>query len=160
MLHSREKGDETLIDLDAAIKRAMLAREQPALTAYRAVKTKAAVKLSEAGRGEDRRELSEAEMTALLRKEIKERQESNEFLAPSHADYGVNQAIIATLETHLPAALSAEETDALVDRVFAEVQPAGPKEMGKVMAALRQADAGLDMGAVSAKVKERLAKLG
>ena len=148
-----------MIDLDGAIRKAMLAKEKAALTAYRALKTKAAVKLSEAGREEDRGELSEAEMTALLRKEIKEREESNEFLAPSHPDHALNEAIVATLRAHLPAILSPEETDALLERVFAEVQPAGPREMGKVMAALRQADAGLDMGAASAKVKERLAKL-
>ena len=39
-----------MIDLNAEIKRAMLAKDQTALTAYRSLKTKAGVKLAEAGR--------------------------------------------------------------------------------------------------------------
>lgn len=148
-----------MLDLDAAIKKAMLAKERAALTAYRAIKTKAAFKLAEPGRSGERGVLSEEEMTVLLRREIKERRESNEFFEPSHPEYALNEAAIAILEPHLPTALTAEQTDQLIEKVFAEVRPAGPKEMGKVMAALRQADAGLEMGAVSAKVKERLAKL-
>jgi uncharacterized protein YqeY len=149
-----------LINLDEAIKAAMRAKDHPVLTAYRALKTKAAVKLAEAGRKGDRDALSEEEMTALVRKEIRERQESNEFLDASHPEFAVNQAIITTLETHLPAALSAEESDALIEKVIADVQPEGPRDMGKVMAALRQASPALDMAAASAKVKEHLAKLG
>ena len=45
-----------MIDLDAAIKTALLAKNQVALVAYRALKTKAAVKLSEASRDDDARE--------------------------------------------------------------------------------------------------------
>lgn len=150
-----------MIDLDAAIKTALLGKNQVALTAYRALKTKAAVKLSEAGRDDDSRDaLSEEEMTALLRKEIKERQESNEYLEPSHPDYAVNARIIAELEQHLPAAMSAEDTEAAIQQAIAQVRPQGPREMGKVMAALRQSAPGIDMGAASARVKELLATQG
>lgn len=149
-----------MIDLDAAIKTALLAKNQVALTAYRALKTKAGVKLSEAGRDEDARDaLSAEEMTALLRKEIKERQESNEYLDESHADYAVNLGIITELEQHLPAAMSAEDTEAAIQQAISQVQPQGPKEMGKVMAALRLSTPGVDMGAASARVKELLAAL-
>lgn len=148
-----------MIDLDAAIKKAMLARDKVALTAYRALKTKAAVKLSEPGRDEKARgALGEEELTALLRKEIRERQESNEYLDPSHPDHAFNAAIITELEQHLPAAMSADDTEAAIQRAIAAVQPAGPKEMGKVMAALRQAAPGIDMGAASARVKALLAR--
>lgn len=150
-----------MIDLDAAIKTALLGKNQVALTAYRALKTKAAVKLSEASRDDDSRDaLSEEEMTALLRKEIKERQESNEYLEPSHSEYAVNLRIIAELEQHLPAAMSAEDTEAAIQQAIAQIQPQGPKEMGKVMAALRQSAPGIDMGAASARVKELLATQG
>ena len=150
-----------MIDMDAAIKTALLAKNQVALTAYRALKTKAVVKLCEAGRDDDSRDaLSEEEMTALLRKEIKERQESNEYLDSSHPDYGVNARIIVELEQHLPAAMSAEDTEAAIQQAIAQAQPQGPKEMGKVMAALRQSAPGIDMGAASARVKDLLAMQG
>lgn len=148
-----------MFDLDDAIKQAMRSKDHAVLTAYRALKTKAAVKLAEPGRTGDRHQLTEEELNALLRKEIKERQESNEFLDPANPAFVENRTIIATLEAHLPAALSPEETAALIDKVFADVQPEGPRDMGKVMAALRQASPALDMGAASAQVKERLAKL-
>ncbi|MCZ6647000.1 MAG: GatB/YqeY domain-containing protein [SAR324 cluster bacterium] len=148
-----------MIDLDAAIKKALLAKEQAVLTAYRALKTKAGMKLTEPGRDEKARgALSEEEQTALVRKEIKERQESNEYLDPSRPEYAVNTAIIAELEQHLPAAMSAEDTEAAIRQAISAVQPAGPKEMGKVMAALRQAAPGIDMGAASARVKALLAQ--
>ena len=147
-----------MIDLDAAIKKALLGRNQVALAAYRALKTKAGVKLAEAGRADDARDaLSEEEMTALVRKEIKERQESNEYLEAAHAGHVFNAGIIAELQQHLPAAMSAEDTEAAIQQALAEVQPEGPKEMGKVMAALRQSTPGIDMGAASARVKELLA---
>lgn len=148
-----------MIDLDTAIKTALLGKNPIALTAYRALKTKAGMKLSEAGRAEDARDaLSEEEMTAVLRKEIKERHESNEYLDQSHPDYAVNEAIIAELEQHLPAAMSAEDMEAAIQEAIAGAQAQGPKEMGKVMAALKQSAPGIDMGAASARVKELLAE--
>ena len=65
----------------------------------------------------------------------------------------------------LPAALSEEESEALIQQVMAEVNPSGPKEMGRVMAALRQAalnrgSTGLDMGAASVRVKALLQQRG
>lgn len=117
------------------------------------------MKLSEAGRDAgDRDALSEEEMTALVRKEIKERHESNEYLAESQPDYAVNAGIIAELEQHLPAAMSAEDMEAAIQQAIAAAQPQGPKEMGKVMAALRRSAPGIDMGAASARVKELLAR--
>ena len=147
-----------MIDLDEALKAAMKSRDQAAVTAYRSVKTKAAVKLAEAGRGEERRALSEEEMTALLRREIKERKESNEYLDAAHPEYAANESIVKVLEQHLPAGLSAEDAEAAIQSAMAEAQPSGPKDMGKVMAALRQAAPGIDMGAASARVKELLSE--
>ena len=146
-----------MIDLDNAIKTALLAKNQVAPTAYRALKTKVGMKLSEAGRDDNTRDaLSEEEMTALVRKEIKERQESNEYLDQSQPDHAVNAGIIAELEQYLPAAMSAEDTEAAIQQAIAQVHPQGPREMGKVMAALRQSEPDIDMGAASARVKELL----
>lgn len=147
-----------MIDIDAEIKAALRARDEAALTAWRALKAKAGMKLTEAGRASGQA-LSEEEQLQLVRREIKERQESNEYLPPENPQHRLNQDIIAVLEPHLPRTPSAEETETLIERVFGEVQPAGPKDMGRVMAALRAAEPGLDMALASGKVKERLQKL-
>ncbi|MCZ6531540.1 MAG: GatB/YqeY domain-containing protein [SAR324 cluster bacterium] len=145
-----------MIDLDEALIAAMKRRDQASMTAYRALKTKAAVKAAEPGRDEAQRKPSEEEMLALVRREIKERKESNEFLAPSHSDYALNENIIEVLEQHLPAAMSPEDSEAAIQKALQEVEPAGPKDMGKVMAVLRQSAPTIDMGAASGRVKELL----
>lgn len=145
-----------MFDLDGAIRDAMKARDAVALAAYRSLKTKVGVKVAETGR--DHKPLTEEELVALARREIKERKESNEFLGEDNPDYAANARMVEILEKLLPSQPSAEEMEALIQQVIAEVAPAGPKEMGKVMAALRQASPGLDMGAASARVKELLAE--
>jgi uncharacterized protein YqeY len=149
-----------MIDVESQIKAALKARDPAALTAWRSVKAKIGLKLTEAGRGSGK-PLAEEEQLAILRKEIRERQESNEFLKPGDAKFDENRRIIAILEAHLPRPLGAAETDALIEKVLAETGAQGPRDMGKVMAALRNSGAALDMAAVSTKVKERLqAKAG
>jgi uncharacterized protein YqeY len=144
-----------MIDIDAHIKTAMKAKDAVALTAYRSLKTKVLVKLSEAGRPPGK-ELTEEEFAAAAKKEVRERQESNEFLKPDHATYQENAKIIAILEGHLPKAMGAAELEAAIQKAIAETNPAGPKEIGKVMAALKKAGGAIDMGAASARVKALL----
>ena len=112
-------------------------------------------RLTEAGR-ESGKPLSDEEQAALMQKEIKERQEANEFLKPGQPKFEENKGIIAVLEAHLPKQMAGAEADALIDQAIASSGAAGPKDMGKVMAALRQSGAALDIGYASAKVKEKL----
>jgi hypothetical protein len=144
-----------MIDIETQIKTALKGKDPTGLTAWRSVKAKVNLKLTEAGR--DGKPLAEDEQQALVRKEIKERQESNEFLKPGDAAYEENARIIAILEAHLPRTLGEAETEALVAKVIADTGAAGPKDMGKVMAALKASGAALDMSAASAKVKAALA---
>ena len=148
-----------MIDIESQIKTALKAKDAVALMAWRSVKAKVNLKLTEAGRASGK-PLAEDEQQALVRKEIKERQESNEFLKPGQAAYEENARIIAILESHLPQALGAAETDALIAQVIAATGAAGPKDMGKVMAALKASGAALDMSAASAKVRAALAAKG
>ena len=143
-----------MLDVDAAIKKALKEKDHAALVGYRALKAKVNIKLTEVGRGADK-PLTEAELLALIQREVKERQESNEFLTPDRADYQENARIIEVLQAHLPKALSAEETEAAVRKAIADSGAAGPKDMGKVMAALRQVQ-GVDMSTASARVKALL----
>ncbi|HUJ76069.1 MAG TPA: GatB/YqeY domain-containing protein [bacterium] len=144
-----------MIDIEAHIKQAMKSKDAAALIAYRSLKAKTLLKLTEAGRPQGKA-LTEEEFMQVARKEIRERQEANEFFKPDHPTYQENARIIAVLEGHLPQAPSAEQTDVLIRQVMAEVNPQGPKDMGKVMAGLKKANPQVDMAAASARVKALL----
>lgn len=145
-----------MFDVDAAIKTAIKAKEKDALAGYRSLKTRIGTKLTEAGRGE--KPLTEDELEALIRREVKERRESNEYFKPGEGDHDKNTLIIEMLEVHLPKTLSPEETAAAVQKAIADSDAAGSRDMGKVMGALKQIP-GVDMKAASAQVREGLAKL-
>ena len=66
-------------------------------------------------------------------------------------------AQVAVIETYLPKQMSAEELEAALKEIIAEVGAEGPKDMGKVMGTATKTLAGLAEGrAISAKVKELL----
>ena len=67
-------------------------------------------------------------------------------------------AQVKVMEVYLPKQLSAEELEAALKAIIAEVGAAGPGDMGKVMGVATKKFAGLAEGrAISAKVKELLA---
>ena len=66
-------------------------------------------------------------------------------------------AQVAVIETYLPKQMSAEELEAALKAIIAEVGAEGPKDMGKVMGTATKKLAGLAEGrAISVKVKELL----
>jgi uncharacterized protein YqeY len=66
-------------------------------------------------------------------------------------------AQVAVIETYLPKQMSAEELEAALKAIIAEVGAEDPKDMGKVMGTATKKLAGLAEGrAISAKVKELL----
>ncbi len=142
-----------MLDVDAEIKTALKAKDPAALTGYRSLKAKMGTKLTEAGRGHE--PLTEQEVEALVRREVKERRESNEYLQPGQPDYQENARIIELLEAHLPKALDPAALQAAIAKAIMDSGAAGLQDMGKVMAALR-AVPGVDMKAASALVKEKL----
>ena len=63
-------------------------------------------------------------------------------------------AQVAVIETYLPKQMSAEELEAALKAIIAEVGAEGPKDMGKVMGTATKRLAGLAEGrAISAKAK-------
>ena len=67
-------------------------------------------------------------------------------------------AQVKVMEVYLPKQLSAEELEAALKAIIAEVGAASPSDMGKVMGVATKKLAGLAEGrAISAKVKELLA---
>lgn len=66
-------------------------------------------------------------------------------------------AQVAVIEVYLPTQMGAEELEAALKEIIAEVGAAGPQDMGKVMGVATKKLAGKAEGrAISAKVKELL----
>ena len=96
------------------LKDAMKARDTVALTTLRALKTALTNAAIESGNKDN--VVSDADALALVRKQIKQRNDSIEqFESAGRAELADNEkAEIVVLEKYLPAALSAEEVSAIV----------------------------------------------
>jgi uncharacterized protein len=105
--------------------------------------------------------LDDTAVIGLVDKMIKQRKDSiAAFLQGGRADLvAKEQAEVAVLEAYLPTRLSADEINAQVAALAAELGAAGPGDMGRMMAAAKARFAGqADMGLVSAAVKQALAR--
>ncbi|HKX93742.1 MAG TPA: GatB/YqeY domain-containing protein [Methylibium sp.] len=138
------------------MKAAMRAKEAERLLTIRGLL--AALKQKEV---DERVTLDDAMVVAIVDKLIKQRKDSiSQFAAAGRQDLVDKEtAELKVLEAYLPARLSAEEVNAAVAALVAELGASGPADMGKVMGAAKQRFAGnADMGLVSAAVKQALAK--
>jgi uncharacterized protein YqeY len=138
------------------MKSAMRAGEKDRLATIRLAL--AAIKQREV---DERITLDDAQVLAVLEKMIKQRKEAiGQFQAGGRADLVAKEsAEITVLEGYLPARMSDAELDALIAGAIAATGAASARDMGKVMALVKsQAQGRADMGAVSARVKEKLAQ--
>jgi hypothetical protein len=141
--------------LRADIITAMKARDTVTATALRTMD--AAIQRASLDTGKP---IDEALALATLRKAVKNLTDARaEFEKGGRADLvAANTAEIAILQKYLPAGLDAAKLEALVVEVIAATGATSKKEMGKVLAALKQRpEAGLiDFGAASKLVQARL----
>ncbi|MEY4711425.1 MAG: hypothetical protein RIS88_875 [Pseudomonadota bacterium] len=137
------------------MKAAMRAKDSERLGAIRMLT--AAIKQKEV---DDRVELDDTSVIAIVDKLIKQRKDSIEaFQKAQRQDLADKEAAeMAVLQVYLPARLSADEVAAQVRAIVAELDATGPGDMGKVMGAVKTRLAGkADMGQVAAAVKAALA---
>ncbi|WP_130617340.1 GatB/YqeY domain-containing protein [Dyella amyloliquefaciens] len=109
---------------------------------------------------DERIELDDVQTLSVLEKMVKQRKDSiSQYEAASRPDLAdIERAEMAVIGTYLPAKLSDEEVDALITAAIAETGASSPRDMGKVVAAVKEKAAGrADMGAVSGRIKTRLA---
>ena len=140
--------------ITADMKDAMRARDSERLGVVRLLQ--AAIKQREV---DERIELDDAAVLAVIEKMIKQRRESVKQYTDAGRQELADQEIaeIAILEPYLPAQLSADEIVAAVQAAIAETGAAEMKDMGKVMGVLKPKLQGkADMGQVSAQVKAQL----
>jgi uncharacterized protein YqeY len=114
-------------------------------------------------RGNGKEPISDDEILSLLQKMIKQRTESAAVYEqggrPELA--ATERAEIAIIESFLPKQMDQAETQSAIDAAIAETGAAGPKDMGKVIAALKGQFAGrMDFGKASGLVKAALAAKG
>jgi uncharacterized protein YqeY len=144
--------------IDHDIKEAMKARQADKLSVLRLLK--AAVKNAALEKGGQAGVLDDAEATAVIRKQVKQRQDSVEsFDKGGRPELAAKErAEIEMLQSYLPQALSAEELGRLVDEAIAETGATGKAQMGAVMKALGPKVAGrADGRTLSQEVQKRLA---
>ncbi|WP_298143448.1 GatB/YqeY domain-containing protein [uncultured Acinetobacter sp.] len=137
------------------LKATMRAKEMNKLTVIRGLQ--AAIKQIEV---DDRVELDDAQVLAVIEKQIKQRKESvKAFLGANREDLASKeQAEIEVLSQFLPEAMTEDELDSLIAQAIAAQQATSMKDMGKVMNSLRPLIAGrADPAQVSAKIKASLA---
>lgn len=96
----------------------------------------------------------------VLQKMVKQRRESIEmFQSGGRTELAAKeQAELAVIEGFLPAQLSEDETKAAIEAIKAEVGAASVKDMGRVMAVLKERHGSvIDMSKASGLVKAALA---
>jgi uncharacterized protein YqeY len=136
------------------MKNAMRAGEKERLATIRLILS--AIKQREV---DERIQLDDSQVLAVVEKMVKQRKESiAQFEAGGRADLvAKEQAEMTVLQTYLPAQMSDAEIDALIAEAVASTGAASIKDMGKVMAAVKaKAQGRADMGAVSARIKQKL----
>jgi uncharacterized protein YqeY len=142
--------DRLMAETNAALK----AHNKPRLQALRLIRA-ALQERDNASTGA----IPDQEIPALLQKMVKQRRESLAiFEKAGRTEQAQQEAVeIAVIEEFLPKQMSEAEAKEAIASAIQQVGAAGPKEMGKVMAALKERYAGrMDFGKASGLVKELL----
>jgi uncharacterized protein YqeY len=141
--------------LQADMKSALRAGDKARLTTVRMAL--AAIQRREV---DEREQLDNTAVLQIIEKLVKQGAESaKQFESGGREDLAAKEkAEIEVLKTYLPEPLDDTQLDALIDEVIAITGATSIKDMGKVMNELRgKAQGRADMGAVSGRVKAKLA---
>jgi uncharacterized protein YqeY len=145
-------------DIKAALTAAMKGGDKPRTATIRLIQSAIKnrdIELRTAAQAPD----DDVLVTEVLQKMIKQRRESIEMYEKGgRAELAAaEQAEVGVIESFLPAQMSEAETKAAIDGIVAETGASSVKDMGRVMAVLKERHAGqLDMSKASGLVKARL----
>ena len=140
--------------LQEAVKTALRAGDKERVIALRMIVNE----LQKEGK-EKRQELDESAELAVLRRELKRREESIEaFKAGGRGDLAAHEEFAARIvEELLPKQMDEAELSTLIERVVAQTGASSIRDMGKVMAGVvAQGGVRVDGKLASRLVKERL----
>jgi uncharacterized protein YqeY len=143
--------------VDSDLKDAMRAKDTTKLGVLRMLKS--ALKYAAIAKSGAEAELSDAETTQVIRKQVKQRQDSIEsFEQGGRAELVEKEkGELSILNGYLPEAMSADEVSKIVREIIAEAGATSRAQMGAVMKALQAKVAGrVDGKALSAEVQKQL----
>ena len=146
------------IQIEEKLNQALKAKDKNIYPTLRLVVS--AIKDAEiAGRSKGQKEMTDGDITAILKKMIKQRNESCEVYKKA----GRNELLqnetkeIEVISVFLPKQLSEEETKKICEDIIKSVGASSMKDMGKVMGALKSKHSDtLDFSKVSSIIKELL----
>jgi uncharacterized protein YqeY len=140
------------------LKTAMKAGEKDRVGTLRLIN--AAIKSADIeARPSGKDKITDADILAVLARMVKQRRDSIEqYMAGGRQDLADKEAAeIAMIEVYLPKQMSEAEAKDAIAAVIKETGAEGPKDMGKVMGALKAKYTGqMDFGKASGMVKELL----
>lgn len=139
------------------LKTAMLAKDEKALRALRAIKSAILLAKTAEGAGE----LTEADEQKMLQKLVKQRRDSETvFREQNRSDLAQKEAEeIEVIEQFLPKQLTAEELRSALVQIISETGSSTLADLGKIMGVATKQLAGKSDGkAIAAMVKELLQK--
>ena len=145
-------------EINDALKTAMKARDQRQVSTLRLINAAIQSADIETG-GQGKAVLADAEILGILQKMIKQRQESADIYEKAGRTELAAQerSEIEIVSAYLPKQMSDVEAGAAISAILQEINAQGMKDMGRVMAALKDRFTGkLDFAKASAKVKELL----
>jgi len=145
--------------IDADIKQAMLGGDKVLTTTLRGLKS--AILYVEVAKNKREEGLTDDEITEVLSKEAKKRQESADLYVQGGNQVKADEELVekVVIEKYLPAQLSEDELKSIIDKVVTETGATGPQGMGQVIGAVKAQVGAQAEGAVIARlVKERLAQ--
>ena len=143
--------------LDWDLKEAMRARDSTKLGVLRMLKS--ALKYAAIAKSGTEAELSDAEAAHVIRKQVKQRQDSIEsFEKGGRTELASKEKEeLSILNAYLPQAMTGDELARVVRETIAEVGATSKAQMGAVMKALQAKVAGrADGKALSAEVQKQL----
>jgi uncharacterized protein YqeY len=147
-------------EINSALKAAMKARDERKISTLRLINAAVANADIEA-QLDGKPTLGDTEVLGLLQKMVKQRQESVAIYdnAGRHELADQERAEIEIIKAYLPQQMSEAQAKAAIADVIEQIGAQGIRDMGKVMAALKQGYAGkMDLGRAAGLVKELLAE--
>lgn len=147
-------------ELNDTLKLAMKAKDQQTLATVRLILAALKDRDIQARSSGNLDGVPEQEILEMLQKMVKQRRESIAlYQQGARADLvAKEEAEIAVIERFLPKPLDEAETEAAIESAVAETEASSIKDMGRVMAILKERYPGrMEFGRASQLVKKRLA---
>jgi uncharacterized protein YqeY len=143
--------------LDADLKAALLSGDKALATTLRGLK--AAILNVEVAKGIREEGLPDAEIISLFSKEAKKRQESADMYVQGGRQESADAELLEkrVIEQYLPAQLSDEELNKVVDQVAEELGGLSQQQMGQAIGKVKSiVGASVDGGRIAMAVKARI----